>query len=127
MKSSSNKRKGSEPSPKVAKNAKAQVASKLIKPLDGTDPANGKRVLVIDIGGSNVKVMLANKPRVKIPSRQALTPRRLVAEVLAHTRRWDYDAISLGFPSPVDADKILEEPNNLSPGWMKFNFAKAFG
>jgi len=87
----------------------------------------GKRILVIDIGGSNVKVMIADQPRRKIPTRTASTPSQLVSEVLANTQDWKFDAISIGFPAPVENGNILKEPNNLAPGWMKFNWEKAFG
>jgi len=38
---------------------------------------------------------------------------------------WQFDAISLGFPSPVRNGKIVSEPKHLGRGWVGFNFEKA--
>src|SRR5206468_12051922 len=40
---------------------------------------------------------------------------------------WKYDAISIGFPSPVRDGRILDEPKHLGKGWVRFNFEKARG
>ena len=39
---------------------------------------------------------------------------------------WKYDAVSIGYPGPVVNDRIAREPNNLGPGWKKFDFKAAF-
>jgi polyphosphate glucokinase len=86
-----------------------------------------RRILVIDVGGTNVKVqMRGRRSRLKIPSGPRMTPRRLVAAVKAATRGWRYDAITIGVPTPVVNDAIAEEPANLGRGWVRFNFARAF-
>src|SRR5438045_2969572 len=38
---------------------------------------------------------------------------------------WQFDAVSLGFPSPVRNGKIVSEPKHLGRGWVGFNFEKA--
>jgi polyphosphate glucokinase len=85
-------------------------------------------ILSIDIGGSNVKT-LATGHRVprKFPSGPEMTPEQMVAGVLAATKDWDYEAVSIGFPGPVLCGQPMTEPVNLGPGWMGFDFADAFG
>jgi predicted NBD/HSP70 family sugar kinase len=87
-----------------------------------------KRVLVIDIGGSNVKLMISNRvKRRKFPSGRALTPRRFVAETKNAVADWKFDVVAMGFPAPVKDGKIAAEPKNLGKGWRRFDFRKAFG
>jgi len=85
------------------------------------------KVLVIDIGGTNVKMLAAGKetPR-KFPSGPKLTPQQMVDGVLLSTKDWDYEAVSIGFPGPVICGRPITEPTNLGPGWMEFDFEAAF-
>jgi hypothetical protein len=86
-----------------------------------------RRILVIDVGGSNVKVLMrGRRSRLKIPSGPKMTPRRLVAAVKNATRGWRYDAITIGVPAPVVNDAIAKEPANLGRGWVRFKLARAF-
>jgi len=86
------------------------------------------KVLVIDVGGTNVKVFVsgANAPR-KFESGPRLTPAQMVAGVKAITRDWHYDVISIGYPGPVIHNRPIVEPFNLGKGWVGFNFERAFG
>lgn len=85
------------------------------------------KILMIDIGGSNVKMMVNGREEMrKFPSGKTLTARRMVAGVKKATKDWEYDAITLGFPGLVEGGKLVREPLNLSGGWMNFNFAQAF-
>jgi polyphosphate glucokinase len=86
------------------------------------------RVLVIDIGGNSVKALVAGEaePR-KFPSGPHLTPRQMVSAVLKLTEDWHYDAVSIGFPGRVRDNHVASEPVNLGPGWVHYDFAKAFG
>ncbi len=87
-----------------------------------------KKVLVIDIGGSNVKLMISNRvKRRKFPSGPGLTPRRFVTETKKAVMDWKFDAVAIGFPAPVIKGKIAVEPKNLGNGWTRFDFRKAFG
>lgn len=85
-------------------------------------------ILVIDIGGTNVKLLASGQdtPR-KFPSGPELTPDRMVAGVKAATADWDHEAISIGFPGPVLCGQPMTEPVNLGPGWMGFDFEAEFG
>jgi polyphosphate glucokinase len=87
-----------------------------------------RKVLVIDVGGTNVKMLAAGqKTPIKIPSGPTLTASKMVSLVKEATRDWDYDCISLGYPGPIINGHPLREPHNLGSGWVGFNFAKAFG
>ena len=85
------------------------------------------KILVIDIGGTNVKMLATGHedPR-RFPSGPELTPEQMVAGVLSATKDWDYEAVSIGFPGPVLCGQPMTEPVNLGPGWMGFDFAAAF-
>ena len=86
------------------------------------------KILVIDVGGTNVKMLATGqKEPIKFPSGPKMTAASMVKQVKAVTKDWQYDRISLGYPGPIINGRPLREPHNLGPGWMKFNFAKAFG
>ncbi len=85
-------------------------------------------ILVIDVGGTNVKVKSSAAPEVrKIPSGPALTAALMVEAVKTATAGWKYDAVSMGFPAPVLGGRIAKEPVNLAPGWVGFDFEAALG
>jgi predicted NBD/HSP70 family sugar kinase len=86
------------------------------------------KILVIDIGGTNIKLLASGqRTPVKVPSGPNLTPRQMVEEVLEATEGWDFDAVSIGYPGPVSRNKPKQEPVNLGTGWMRFNYERAFG
>ncbi|HWZ52215.1 MAG TPA: ROK family protein [Granulicella sp.] len=86
------------------------------------------KVLVIDIGGTNIKVASSDRRvPIKIPSGPGCTAARMAQDVLAATEGWEYDCISIGYPGPVTNDAPLAEPHNLAPGWIDFDYRKAFG
>jgi polyphosphate glucokinase len=86
------------------------------------------KVLVIDVGGTNVKLLATGQdtPR-KLPSGPTLTPRRMVSGVKKLTGDWKYDAVSIGYPGPVVNGRPVADPHNLGPGWVGFKFETAFG
>lgn len=83
------------------------------------------RVLVVDIGGSNVKLKGPGVDRLKFRSGKRLTPQKLIKEIALITEGWRYDAVSIGFPGVVKRGQILFEPANLGEGWVGFDFEKA--
>lgn len=86
------------------------------------------KVLVIDIGGTHVKILATGQqePR-RFTSGPTMTPRRMTATVKKLSRDWQYDAVSVGYPGPVLHGRIVAEPHNLGPGWVGFDFKTAFG
>jgi polyphosphate glucokinase len=86
------------------------------------------KILVVDVGGTHIKVLATgHKQPIKIPSGPDMTPRVLVRRVLAATRDWPFDAVSIGYPGAVVNGRPVSDPHNLGKGWVGFNFKKAFG
>jgi polyphosphate glucokinase len=85
-----------------------------------------RRVLTIDIGGSNVKLLVngQTEPRRR-RSGKTLTPAKLIAIVRELSEGWDYDAVSIGYPGLVGKEGPSSEPWNLGPGWVGFDFSAA--
>jgi polyphosphate glucokinase len=86
-----------------------------------------KRILAIDVGGSNVKLMVSRRQKRKFKSGPDLTPREMVAQMKPLLQDWSFDAVSMGFPAPVRNGRIMSEPKHLGPGWTRFNFEKSLG
>jgi predicted NBD/HSP70 family sugar kinase len=86
------------------------------------------RILVIDVGGSHVKcASTANGRPRKFKSGPKLGPQGMVQQVKKITQGWRFDVVSIGYPGVVHEGKIARDPNNLGPGWIGFDFEKAFG
>lgn len=86
------------------------------------------KVLVVDVGGTNVKLLASGQRIVrKFRSGPKLTAAQMVAGVVKAAKGWKFDAVSIGYPGPVNGGTLLEEPKNLGPGWRGFDFEKAFG
>jgi polyphosphate glucokinase len=89
---------------------------------------HAKSILVIDVGGTHVKVLATgHKERIKILSGPKMTAKKMVKEVRKATSGWTYEAVSMGYPGPVVHGHPLAEPHNLGGGWVGFDFKKAFG
>ena len=85
------------------------------------------KILILDIGGSNVKGRISGSPvKFKFSSGKQLTPRRLIREVQALTGNEKYRAVSIGLPGPVVHGKPAANPPNLGKGWVGFDFEKHF-
>jgi len=85
-------------------------------------------VLVVDIGGTHVKVLATGQTeRRETPSGPGMTPRQMVAKVRRMTQGWAYDAVSIGYPGFVHRGRPVAEPHNLGRGWVGFDYRKAFG
>jgi len=85
------------------------------------------KVLVIDVGGTHVKVLATgqDQPR-EFDSGPNLTPKLLVSKVKKLVSDWEYDVVSIGYPGPVLRNRPVSEPWNLGKGWIGFNFEGAF-
>ena len=85
-------------------------------------------VLSIDVGGTNVKVLVTGQTTArKAESGPTMTAAGMVEAVKELTSDWTYDVVSLGYPGPVAHNAPVEEPANLGPGWVGFDFAAALG
>ena len=85
-------------------------------------------VLVIDIGGTNVKMLATGQEAARrFPSGPALTPEKMVSEAKQAPEGWSYDVVSIGYPGPVLDGRPVAEPRNLGPGWVGFDCESAFG
>ena len=85
-------------------------------------------VLVIDVGGSSVKVWHSgHQEHRRFESGKEMTPELMVENTLALLEGWSYEAIALGLPCRVTYGRPVEDPINLGPGWVAFNYSAALG
>jgi polyphosphate glucokinase len=85
-------------------------------------------VLAVDVGGTHVKILATGQTeRRKFPSGPTLTAAQMASGVKKLARGRDYDVASIGYPGPVLQCRPVAEPHNLGPGWVGFDFQKAFG
>ncbi|MDN3203759.1 ROK family protein [Algoriphagus sediminis] len=85
------------------------------------------KTLVVDVGGSNVKILASGQTeRIKIPSGNDFSPEHLIPLIKENAKNWEYDTISMGFPGKVKNNQILSEPVNLGHGWETYDFVGAF-
>jgi polyphosphate glucokinase len=96
--------------------------------LSDVERDSDRKILVVDIGGNNVKILATGQTRVrKIPSGTEMTPERMVRSVREECSDWEYDVISIGYPGPVRGGAPAGEPENLGEGWVGFDYELAFG
>ena len=88
-----------------------------------------QRILAVDVGGSHVKLLLSGGDHEvrRFESGPNLGPKEMVERIGALTEDWPHGAVSVGIPAPVHGDRVVGDPVNLGPGWIGFDFAKAFG
>ncbi|MBK7727306.1 MAG: ROK family protein [Gammaproteobacteria bacterium] len=85
------------------------------------------KVLVIDVGGTHVKILASGKAeRRQFPSGNGLSAEDMVRQVKKLSVDWKYDVVSIGYPGPVLHGRVAAEPHNLGKGWTAFDFAAAF-
>jgi len=84
-------------------------------------------VLVVDIGGSHVKILATGQDESrKFVSGPTLTAERMVSGVKKLARGWTYDAVAIGYPGVVARGRPIVEPYNLAKGWVGFDYRAAF-
>src|SRR5882724_9542346 len=86
-----------------------------------------KKVLVVDIGGTHVKLMISHSDSRKFDSGMKLSPKELVSQIKKTAAGWKYNAISIGFPSVVKKGRVKKDPKHLAPGWIDWDFGKSLG
>jgi polyphosphate glucokinase len=85
-----------------------------------------RNVIVIDVGGTHVKIRTSTKKHGEFASGPSMTPRQMVDGVKKLAQNWKYDAVSIGYPGPVRRGQVVSDPHNLGKGWVDFNFKAAF-
>ena len=90
--------------------------------------AGAQRILVLDVGGSHVKLRVGDRGN---PKKFVSGPKMSAADMVKRVRKLvppdAYDAVSIGYPGMVIRGRIAAEPFNLGKGWMGFDFEKALG
>jgi len=86
------------------------------------------KVLVIDIGGTHVKVLATGRtePR-RFASGPKLTPEEMTVGVKKLAPRWKFDVVSIGYPGVVIHGRPIAEPHNLGKGWVRFDYEAGLG
>jgi polyphosphate glucokinase len=86
------------------------------------------RVLVVDVGGTHVKVLATEQETEReFSSGPMLTAAQMVDGVRKVTADWKFDVVSVGYPGPVLHGRPIAEPRHLGPGWVGFDYQAAFG
>jgi len=84
-------------------------------------------ILVIDVGGTHVKILATGQTdKREFDSGPNMTAGQMVSQVRQLAGDWSYDVVSIGYPGPVLHNRPVADPKNLGPGWMGFDFKKAF-
>ena len=86
-----------------------------------------KKILVVDIGGSHVKMMLSRDDKRKFDSGPKLTPETMIPQMEEALEGWEFDAVSIGFPSVVRDGEVMKKPNNLPAAWLGWKCPKLLG
>ena len=86
------------------------------------------KVLVIDVGGTHVKIMASGRrAERRMDSGPGLTAAQMARGVRQLAKGWKYDRVAIGYPGVVARNKPTHEPHNLGKGWVRFDYEKAFG
>jgi polyphosphate glucokinase len=84
-------------------------------------------VLVVDVGGSHVKVLATGEQESRrADSGPNLTAAQMVEAAKGLAEDWSWESVSVGVPSPVHGGRVAE-PVNLGDGWVGFDYEAAFG
>lgn len=83
-----------------------------------------KKILVVDIGGTHVKLLMARREQRQFDSGPKIGPKQLARKIKETTGDWNFDAVSIGFPAPIRKGRIMRDPKHLGFGWVGFDFQK---
>jgi predicted NBD/HSP70 family sugar kinase len=101
------------------------------KALRGPSRRKGKaprRILVIDVGGSHVKLRVGEHGKEqRFVSGPRMSAAAMVKKVRKRVAPEEFDAVSIGYPGLVVRGRIAAEPHNLGRGWVGYDFASALG
>jgi len=86
-----------------------------------------RRILVVDIGGTHVKLLMSLRNEREFPSGPRMGPEQFLKRFKENARGWKFDRVSIGFPVPIRNVQITRDPKHLGKGWVGFNFGRALG
>src|SRR5882724_8376260 len=86
-----------------------------------------RKILVVDIGGTRVKLLMSPRNEREFPSGSRMGPAEFVDRFKQNVRGWNFDVASIGLPAPMRNGRIIRDPKHLGKGWVRFNFARALG
>jgi hypothetical protein len=86
-----------------------------------------RKILVVDVGGTSVKLLMSSRDEREFPSGPRMGPKQFAARFKETVRDWEFDVVSIGFPAPVRKGRIVRNPKHLGKGWIGFNFGPALG
>ena len=86
-----------------------------------------RKVLVVDIGGTHVKLLMSLRDERAFPSGPRMGPKQFLAGFRETVPGWKFDRVSIGFPAPLRKERIVGNPKHLGKGWIGFNFSRALG
>src|SRR6266496_5479477 len=86
-----------------------------------------RKVLVVDIGGTHVKLLMSSRNQREFASGPRMRPEQMLARFKETAREWKFDVASIGFPARVRKVQITRDPKHLGKGWVGFNFGRALG
>jgi len=75
------------------------------------------RILVVDIGGTFVKLLMSERVEREFASGPRMTPKHFLAKFKETVKGWKFDFVSIGFPAPVRNGRILRNPKHLGKDW----------
>ncbi len=84
-----------------------------------------RNILVVDVGGTHVKLLMSPRDEREFPSGPRMGPEQFVARLKQSVHGWKFDCASIGFPAPVRKGRITRDPKHLAKGWIDFNFSRA--
>jgi hypothetical protein len=91
-----------------------------------SDRRHPPRILVLDIGGTHVKVGFSyRKSEFRIRTGPNFLPGKLVKKLRRRLKGERYDAVSIGYPGVVLHGRIVGEPHHLGRGWVGFDWEAA--
>lgn len=86
-----------------------------------------RKILVVDIGGTYVKLLMSRRVEREFVSGPRMGPAEFVDRFKQNVRGWNFEVASIGFPAPMRNGRIIRDPKHLGKGWVRFNFARALG
>jgi hypothetical protein len=86
-----------------------------------------RKILVVDVGGTSVKLLMSLRNEREFPSGPRMGPEQFEKKFVETVRDWKFEVVSIGFPAPVRKGRIVRNPKHLGKGWIGFNFSRALG